>query len=74
MSKAKVLYRLEQVLILVAHLALLKWILYVLYEGGTMSPTEILIHFVGMGAFGAALIRGTAYLGLRRHQKELNQQ
>ncbi len=67
-----ILYRSEQVMIVVAHLILLKWIFYCLYEGGTMPVSHLMGHFVGMAIFGAVLIRGTAYLVQRRYMKENN--
>jgi hypothetical protein len=68
----KIVYRSEQVLIVVAHLILLKWIFYCLYEGGTMEVSKLMLHFTGMAIFGAVLIRGTAYLVQRRYMKENN--
>ena len=65
--------RLIELFILVAHLALLKWILYVLGEGGTI-PTELLVgHFVGLAASGALLIRFCAWLYHRQYIKEHGQ-
>lgn len=62
--------RLVELFILVAHLVLLRWILYVLGEGGTL-PTEILVgHFVGLAATGALLIRFCAWLYHRQWVKE----
>lgn len=53
-------YRFQQLIILLAHLALLAWILYTLSEAGAMSTEAVLLHFTGMSIFGAVLIRGTA--------------
>lgn len=53
-------YRFQQLLILLAHLALLGWILYTLSEAGGMTTEAVLLHFTGMSIFGALLIRGTA--------------
>jgi len=65
--------RFEQLLILVAHLALLKWILHTLAEGGAM-PTKILVaHFLGLSISGGLLIFGTAKITKRRHLLELGQ-
>ena len=64
--------RLQQIIILVAHLILLKWIFFVLYDGGTFSSTELLVHFSGMAIYGALLIRICAYLGKRQFNKELS--
>ncbi|MFZ4713462.1 MAG: hypothetical protein ACOYL6_07120 [Bacteriovoracaceae bacterium] len=67
-----ILYRSEQVMIVVAHLILLKWIFYCLYEGGTMPVSKLMLHFTGMAIFGALLIRGTAYLVQRRYMRDNN--
>lgn len=65
--------RLVELVILLAHLALLKWILYVLGEGGTL-PTEVLVgHFVGLAMAGALLIRFCAWLYHRQWVKEQNE-
>jgi apolipoprotein N-acyltransferase len=62
--------RLIELFILVAHLLLLRWIVYVLGEGGTL-PTEVLVgHFAGMAATGAVLIRFCAWLYHRQYLKE----
>jgi hypothetical protein len=63
--------RLTQFLIIVAHLVLLKWILYTLYEGGVLPFKTLLYHFLGISAFGAALIRTCAYIYKRQYLKEL---
>jgi apolipoprotein N-acyltransferase len=72
MTKEKssmLLLRLEQVLIVVAHLLLLKWIFYALYKGGTLNTASLLLHFLGMGVYGAALIRICAWLAKKRYLK-----
>lgn len=66
-------YRFQQFLILLAHLILLKWILYTLGESGVMLTSHVLLHFLGMAIYGALLIRGTAYWAQYHHQKELRQ-
>jgi len=53
-------YRFQQLVILLAHFALLGWILYTLSEAGAMTTQAVLMHFIGMSVFGALLIRGTA--------------
>lgn len=68
----KFLYWSEKVLIVIAHLLLLKWIFFALYESGTMEISKMMFHFVGMAIYGAILIRGTAYLVQRRYMKENN--
>lgn len=64
-------YRLTQFFILVAHLVLLKWILYTLYEGGVLPFQSLLYHFLGISIYGALLIRSCAYIYKRRYLKEL---
>lgn len=63
---------LEKILITLAHFALLYWIFYVLYESGTIEVKTMMFHFLGMAAFGAFLIRGTAWIVHRRFLKENN--
>ncbi len=67
------MYRGEQVLIIVAHLALLRWILFTLYEASTITPMKMLFHFVGMALYGAVLIRLCAYLAHRRFIKNIDE-
>lgn len=61
----------EKVIIFLAHIALLYWILFALQNGGSFTTKTLLMHFVGMGVYGALLIRISAYLANRRYQKEL---
>jgi len=74
MNKKQILYRSEQVLIIVAHLALLRWILFALYEASTITPMRMLVHFVGMALYGAVLIRLCAYLAHKRYLKSITQE
>jgi hypothetical protein len=67
------IYRFQQLFILVAHLVLLKWMIYSLSESGTLPILHVLGHFVGMATYGGALIRGTAYWAQRRYRKETQQ-
>jgi apolipoprotein N-acyltransferase len=64
--------RLTQLIILIAHLVLLKWILYTLYEGGVMPFANVLYHFLGISVYGALLIRFCAWYYKRQYLKELN--
>ena len=64
-------YRLTQLVILIAHLVLLQWILYTLYEGGILPFKTLLFHFLGISVYGALLIRICAYIYQRRYEKEL---
>jgi apolipoprotein N-acyltransferase len=63
--------RLTQLLILIAHVVLLKWILYTLYEGGVLPFKELLFHFLGISVYGALLIRTCAYIYKRQYLKEI---
>jgi apolipoprotein N-acyltransferase len=63
--------RLTQLFILMAHLVLLKWILYTLYEGGVLPFQTLMFHFLGISIFGALLIRTCAYIYKRQYLKEL---
>jgi apolipoprotein N-acyltransferase len=63
--------RVTQFFILVAHIILLKWILYTLYEGGVLPFSTLLYHFLGISLFGALLIRVCAYIYKREYLKEL---
>jgi apolipoprotein N-acyltransferase len=63
--------RTTQLFILVAHLVLLKWILYTLYEGGVLPFQTLMFHFLGISIFGALLIRTCAYIYKRQYLKEL---
>ncbi len=65
--------RLTQLVILIAHLVLLKWILYTLYEGGVLPFSTLLYHFLGISIYGAVLIRTCAYIYKRQYLKELEQ-
>lgn len=64
-------YRVTQLLILIAHIALLKWILYTLYEGGVLPFTTLLFHFAGISVAGGLLIFTCAQIYKRRYLKEL---
>jgi uncharacterized RDD family membrane protein YckC len=70
-TKENIGHRLMQFLILVAHLFLLAWILYTLYEGGILPFKTLMLHFVGISIYGAILIRSCAYYYNRQYQKEL---
>ena len=64
-------HRVVQFLILVAHIALLKWILYTLYEGGVLPFTTLMYHFTGISVAGGLLIFTCAQIYKRRYLKEL---
>lgn len=63
--------RFTQLLILIAHILLLKWILYTLYEGGVLPFKTLMFHFTGISIAGALLIRTCAYIYKRQYLKEL---
>lgn len=71
MARETLGHRFVQLMILVAHLVLLKWILYTLYEGGVLPFKTLLYHFLGISAYGALLIRTCAYIYKRQYLKEL---
>ncbi len=60
-----------QLFIFVAHLVLLRWIIYTLMEGGVLPFKTLLYHFLGISAYGAILIRSCAYIYKRQYEKEL---
>lgn len=70
-TRENIKQRLMQFVILVAHLVLLKWILYTLYEGGVLPFQTLMYHFLGISIYGALLIRICAYIYKRQYQKEL---
>lgn len=72
-TKDNLWYRIQQLIILVLHLILLKWMFYTLTNSGTFSITEVFYHFIGMSIMGALLIRGCAYWARYHYLKELNQ-
>ena len=64
--------RMVELVILLCHLVLLRWIVYVLSEGGTL-PIEIVVgHFMGLAVCGALLIRFCAWLYHRQYLRENN--
>lgn len=71
-QKYNVWYRLQQVLIFVLHLILLKWMFYTLTNSGLMTTTEVFSHFIGMSIMGALLIRGTAWWAKHHYIKEIS--
>ncbi len=70
-TKENFKHRLMQFFILLAHLILLKWILYTLYEGGVLPFNTLLYHFLGISIYGALLIRFCAYFYKRQYLNEL---
>lgn len=70
-TKENIGQRSVQLVILIAHLVLLKWILYTLYQGGVLPFETLLYHFLGISIYGALLIRTCAYIYKRQYLKEL---
>lgn len=70
-TKNNIWYRFQQLIILVLHLILLKWMYYTLSHAGTLPTQEVLYHFIGMSIMGALLIRGTAYWARHHYIKEI---
>lgn len=66
-------YRLQQFIIFVLHIILLKWMHYALTETGVMTTKVVLLHFTGMSIYGAALIRGCAAWAKYHYERELQQ-
>lgn len=73
MTKENMVQRFTQLIILIAHLVLLIWIIFTLYEGGILPFKTLLLHFLGISVYGAVLIRTCAYLYKRQYLKELEQ-
>jgi len=69
-TKENIGQRLMQLFILVAHLLLLKWIIYTLYEGGVLPFKTLMYHFLGISAAGGLLIR-FCWFYKRQYFKEL---
>lgn len=72
-TKKNIKKKFVQFVILIAHLVLLKWILYTLYEGGILPIKTLLLHFVGMSLYGALLIRICAFIYKKEYLKETRQ-
>lgn len=71
-TKKNLNLRIQQFVILILHLILLRWIWYTLNNAGAMTTTETLLHFTGIGTFGALLIFGCAKWAKRRYVKGLD--
>ena len=67
LTKKNLPLRIQQLVILILHLILLRWIWYTLNNAGAMTTTETLLHFSGIGLFGAVLIFGCAKWARRRY-------
>ncbi|ATH07002.1 hypothetical protein BIY24_03340 [Halobacteriovorax marinus] len=71
-TKKNLNLRIQQLIILILHLVLLRWIWYTLNNTGAMNTTEVLLHFSGIGLMGALLIFGCAMWAKRRYIKGLD--
>ena len=69
-NKYNLFYRIQQLIILLLHLILLKWMHYALSNAGALSTLEVTYHFIGMAIMGGVLIRGTAYWAKHHYIKE----
>jgi apolipoprotein N-acyltransferase len=70
-TKENLWYRIQQLIILVLHLILLKWMFYTLSKSGSLSTSVVFYHFIGMSIMGALLIRGSAYWARHHYIKEI---
>jgi apolipoprotein N-acyltransferase len=70
-TKENLWYRIQQLIILVLHLILLKWMFYTLSNSGSLSTSVVFYHFIGMSIMGALLIRGSAYWARHHYIKEI---
>ena len=70
MKTKRLFHRFQQLIILLLHLVLLKWMHFSLTESGRLEFSEVLYHFLGMAFYGGLLIRGCAYWGQYHWKKE----
>lgn len=70
-NKYNLFYRIQQLIIFILHLVLLKWMYFTLSNAGALSTAEVFYHFIGMSIMGAVLIRGTAYWAKHHYIKEV---
>lgn len=70
-TKQNIWYRTQQLIILVLHLILLRWMFYILANSGRLTMVDVFYHFIGMSIMGALLIRGSAYWARHHYVKEL---
>ena len=73
-TKDNIWYRLQQLIIFVLHLILLRWMFYILSNSGRMPMSEVFYHFIGMSVMGALLIRGSAYWARHHYIKEIKKE
>ena len=72
-TRKNIWYRMQQLIIFVLHLILLRWMYYTLANSGRLSTTDVFYHFIGMSIMGALLIRGSAYWARHHYIKEIKQ-
>lgn len=72
-NKYNLFYRGQQLIILILHLILLKWMYFTLSNAGALSTTEVFYHFIGMSVMGGVLIRGTAFWAKYHYIKEIDE-
>ena len=72
MLKNNQAFKAVQFIIFLAHIFLLGWILYTLYEGGRLGMTKVLLNFLGVAVFGALLIRISALVAKKNYQNSLH--
>jgi apolipoprotein N-acyltransferase len=72
-NKDNLFYRVQQFVIFILHLVLLKWMFYSLSETGSMPTTTVMMHFFGMSVYGALLIIGCAKWAKWHHEQELRE-
>lgn len=68
-KKYNIVYRFQQLAILLLHLILLKWMHYTLTQTGRMPTKIVFAHFAGMALYGGLLIRGCAAWGKYHYER-----
>lgn len=51
--------------ILLAHLSMLVWLVWVIKNGGNFLMNEVALHFLGLSLMGFLLIRGTSAIEMK---------
>jgi sugar phosphate permease len=62
-------YKIQATFIFVIHIVLLYWIYWLLQNTGAMTTEKVMLHFTGIGIYGALLIRGCAAWAKYHHEK-----
>lgn len=71
LNRENLSYRLQQLVLFLLHLILLKWMFYSLSETGSMSTLTVMGHFTGMSVYGGLLIVTCAKWAKWHYEKEL---